>query len=142
MVEFTYNNSNNTGISHTSFQLNYGYHLHISFKNKCDTRFRSYSTEWLAIELRELINVCHQNLLDAQDLQKQAHDKGVKPWSYILGEKVWFNSKYIKTTKNRKLGVKYFGPFQVLHPVGKQAYKLELLVRWRIHAVFYVSLLE
>ena len=26
--------------------------------------------------------------------------------------------------------------------VGKQAYKLELLVRWRIHNVFNVSLLE
>ena len=37
---------------------------------------------------------------------------------------------------------KFFGPFQILHPVGKQAYKLELPRKWRIHDVFYMSLLE
>ena len=30
----------------------------------------------------------------------------------------------------------------MLHPVGKQAYKLELSRKWRIHDVFHVSLLE
>ena len=38
--------------------------------------------------------------------------------------------------------VKFFGPFRVLHYVGKQAYKLELSRNWRIHDVFYLSLLE
>ena len=52
------------------------------------------------------------------------------------------NSKYIKTKQNRKLEAKFFGPFQVRHPVGKQAYKLELPKKWRIHDVFHVSLLE
>ena len=52
------------------------------------------------------------------------------------------NSKYIKTKRNRKLEAKFFGPFRVLHPVGKQAYKLELLRNWRIYDVFHVSLLE
>ena len=37
---------------------------------------------------------------------------------------------------------KLFEPFRVLHPVGKQAYKLELPKKWRIHNVFHVSLLE
>ena len=52
------------------------------------------------------------------------------------------NNKYIKTKHNQKLEAKFFGPSQVLHPVGKQAYKLELPKKWRIHDVFYVSLLE
>ena len=30
----------------------------------------------------------------------------------------------------------------MLHPVGKQAYKLELPKKWRIHNVFHVSLLK
>ena len=30
----------------------------------------------------------------------------------------------------------------MLHPVGKQAYKLEYLRKWKIHDVFHVSLLE
>ena len=52
------------------------------------------------------------------------------------------NNKYIKTKCNRKLKAKFFGPFRVLHPVGSQAYKLELPKRWRIHNVFHLSLLE
>ncbi len=52
------------------------------------------------------------------------------------------NSKYIKTKRNRKLEAKFFEPFRVLHPVRKQAYKLELPKKWRMHNVFHVSLLE
>lgn len=40
------------------------------------------------MELRELINIYCQNLLHAQDFQKQVHDKGMKPQSYALGEKM------------------------------------------------------
>ena len=40
------------------------------------------------------------------------------------------------------LEAKFFGSFQVLHPVGKQAYKLELPRKWKTYDVFHVSLLE
>ena len=82
-------------------------------------------------------NFCH-----AQEPQKQAYNKSVKPRSYIPGNKVWLNSKYIKTKQNCKLESKFFGPFQVLHLVGNQAYKLKPLKKWRIYDVFHISLLE
>ena len=63
--------------------------------------------------------VCWKNFYHAQELQKQAYDKGVKRWSYASGKKVWLNNKYIKTKHNQKLEAKFFGPFQVLYPVGK-----------------------
>ncbi len=44
--------------------------------------------------------------------------------------------------RNKKLKSKFFGPFQVLYAVGKQAYKLVLPTKWKIHDVFNVSLLE
>ena len=65
------------------------------------------------------MTVCRKNLHHAQKLQKQAYDKGTKPRSYVLGDKVWLNSKYIKTKQNWELESKFFGSFQVLHPMKK-----------------------
>ena len=126
MAEFAYNNAKNASTGHTPFELNCGYHPRVSYKENVDSRSQSKSADELSAELRELIIVCWENLHYAQELQKRAHDKGVKPRNYALGEKVWLNSKYIKTKHNRKLKAKFFEPFQVLHPVGKQAYKREL----------------
>ena len=52
------------------------------------------------------------------------------------------NSKYIKMKRNQKLEAKFFCLFQILHPVRKQAYKLDLPTKWKIHDVFHVLLLE
>ena len=82
------------------------------------------------------MTVYWENLHHAQELQKRAHNQSVKARSYAPGDKVWLNSKYIKTKQNRKLEVKFFGLFQVLYLVGKQAYKLKLPKKWRIHNVF------
>ena len=57
---------------------------------------------------------------------KKAYDKKTKSCSYILSLKIWLNSKYIKTKKNKKLVNKFFKLFQVLYIIEKQAYKLEL----------------
>ena len=142
MAEFAYNNAKNASSGHTPFKLNCGYHPRMSYKEDVDPRSKSKSADELSTELRELMIVCRENLHHAQELQKRAHDKGVKPRSYAPSDKVWLNSKYIKTKQNRKLKAKFFGPFQVLHPIGKQAYKRKLPRKWKIYDVFHVSLLE
>ena len=114
----------------------------MSYKDNVDPRSKSKSVDKLSTELRELMIVCRENLHHTQELQKRAYNKGVKPKSYAFGNKVWLNSKYIKTKRNQKLEAKFFGPFRVLHLVEKQAYKLEFPRKWRIHNVFYMSLLE
>ena len=142
IAEFAYNNTKNASTGHTLFKFNCGYHSKVFFEEDVDFRLRSRSTNELAEKLKKLIEVCCQNLLHAQELQKRAYDKGVKSRSYALGEKVWLNSKYIKTKKNKKLKSKFFEPFQVFHTIEKQAYKLELPTKWKIHNIFHVSLLE
>ncbi len=111
MAEFAYNNAKNASIGHTPFELNCGYHPRVSFEEDVDPRSRSRPANELAEELRELMEVCYQNLLHTQELQKRAHDKEVKSCSYAPGAKVWLNSKYIKTKRNKKLESKFFGPF-------------------------------
>ena len=136
MAEFTYNNAKNASTSHTPFKLNCGLHPQVFFKDNVDSCSKSCSADELAKELREMIEICQQHLLHAQELQKRAYDKGVKPRSYAPSEKVWLNSKYIKTKQNQKLEAKFFGPFQILYLVGKQAYKLDLPNKWKIYDVF------
>ena len=114
----------------------------MSYEEDVNSRSQFKSADELSAELRELIIVCRENLYHAQKLQKQAHNKRVKPRSYALSKKIWLNSKYIKTKRNRKLEAKFFELFWVLHLVGKQTYKLELPKKWKIHDVFHVSLLE
>ena len=142
MAEFAYNNVKNANTGYTPFELNYSYHPHVSYKENVDLCSKSKSVEDLANDLRELMIVYQKNLQHAQNFQKQVYDKNTKPRSYTPDEKVWLNNKYIKTKRNWKLETKFFGLLQVLQPVGKQAYKLKLLKKWRTHDVFYVSLLE
>ena len=89
-----------------------------------------------------MIIVCQENLYYVLNLQKQAHNKRVKPRSYISNDKVWLNSKYIKTKWNQKLEAKFFELFRILYSVRKQAYKLELFRKEKIHDIFYVLPLE
>ena len=127
MAEFAYNNAKNASTGFTPFELNCRYHPRVSYEEDLDPRSKSRTAEELSSELQELMTVCQQNLHHAQELQKRAHDKGVKPRSYAPGDKVWLSSKHLKTKRNRKLEAKFLGLFRVLHPVGKQAYKLKLV---------------
>ena len=142
MAKFAYNNAKNASTGFTPFELNCRYHLWVFYKGDLDPRSKSRTAEKLSSELRELMIVCQQNLHHAQELQKRGYDKVVKPRSYAPSDKVWLSIKYLKTKQNRKLEAKFLGLFRVLHPVGKQAYKLKLPKKWRIHDVFHVSLLE
>ena len=119
MAKFVYNNAKDASIGHTPFELNYGYHPRILYQEDVNPRSRFKSADELLAELRELMIVCRENLHHPQELQKQAHNKGVKPRTYVTDKKVWLNSKYIKTKCYRKLEAKFFGTFQLLHFVRK-----------------------
>ena len=142
IAEFAYNNTKNANTGHTPFELNCNYPPKVSYKEDIEPCLRSHSANKLAADVKKLIEVCCQNLLHIQELQKTAHDKRVKSQSYAPGEKVWLNSIYIQIKRNKKLEYMFFGPFRVLHPIGKQAYKLELPTKWKIYNIFHISLLE
>ena len=68
MVEFTYNNAKNASTSYTLFELNYGYHPRVSFKEDTDLCSQSKTAEELSSKLKELMTVCRENLHHAQEL--------------------------------------------------------------------------
>lgn len=127
IAEFEYNNTRNISTSNTFFDHNYNYYPLVFCEDKTDSYSKSRSANKLAKELKHLIEIYQQNLLHIQYFQKRAYNKRVKPSSYTIGKKVWLNNKYIRTKQNQKPKVQFFGFFQVLYLVKKQAYKLELL---------------
>ena len=100
MAEFTYNNAKIVKIGHTPFELNCEYHFQVSYEEDINPHFKFKSANKLLEKLQELITVCYKNLFHAQKFQKWAYDKSVKPRSYTSSDKVWLNSKYIKTKQN------------------------------------------
>ncbi len=55
MAKFSYNNTKNASIGYTLFELNYGYHLQVLFKEDVNFRSRFCFANKLAKELRKLI---------------------------------------------------------------------------------------
>ncbi len=65
MAKFSYNNAKNANTSHIPFKFKCGFHSQVSFKEDVNLRSRSRSANKLANKLRELIEICCQNLLYA-----------------------------------------------------------------------------
>ena len=136
MAEFTYNNTKNANTGYTPFELNCRYHPRVSYKEDLVPRSKSRTAIELFFELQKLMTVCQQKLHHVKELQKRGHNKRVKPHSYAPGEKVWLNSKYLKTKRNHKLEAKFLGLFRVLHPIDKQAYSI--LFGFPLHLSHYI----
>ena len=81
MAEFAYNNAKNASTGYMPFELNCSYYSQMSYEEEVDSRSKSKSADKVSVELRELMIVCQKNLYHAQELQKRAHNKGVKPRS-------------------------------------------------------------
>ena len=62
MAEFAYNNARNASTSHTPFELNYGYHSWVLYKEDVDPHSQFKSIDKLSTEFRELMIVCRENL--------------------------------------------------------------------------------
>ena len=58
------------------------------------------------------------------------------------GDKVWLDSKNLKTIYHKKMKPKQEGPFTITKVLGPVTYKLQLPKTWWIHNVFHATLLH
>ena len=58
------------------------------------------------------------------------------------GQKVWLDSRHLKTTYHKKMAPKREGPFEVEEVLGPLTYRLKLPPSWKIHNVFHATLLR
>src|SRR5277367_6768563 len=58
------------------------------------------------------------------------------------GQKVWLDSKHLKTNYHKKRTPKREGPFEIEEVLGPLTYQLKLPESWKIHKVFHATLLR
>ena len=58
------------------------------------------------------------------------------------GDKVWLDSRNLKTMYHKKMKLKRKGPFLITEVLGPVTYRLQLLTSWQIHDVFHATLLK
>jgi hypothetical protein len=144
LAEFTYNNSKYSTIGISPFYALYGFHpnieLHVEDKvpeggaPAAHERIQRIKAERQAMEKR---------WQEAVEEQKKHYDNKHMDKKFQVREKVMLRAKNIRQLRpSAKLADKYLGPFEVLETLGDQAYRLKLPPSYRIHDVFYVSLLE
>ncbi|MCO5570429.1 hypothetical protein L7F22_024151 [Adiantum nelumboides] len=82
-----------------------------------------------------------------QSMQKKFADCHRCELVFSLGDWVGNSMPRLRKMKGKKrlfpkLGMRYYGPFQVYHKLSYVAYRLKLLEGWKIHNAFHVSLLS
>ena len=87
------------------------------------------------------------NLRRAQNYMKMQADKKRREFQLQIGDLALvklqpYRQHSVALQKNQKLGMWFFGPFEVLEKIGTMAYKLRLPDTARIHPVFHISLLK
>ena len=84
IIEFAYNNTKTIIMEYTSFMLNGGYHLFVTYKKNVNLRSRSKEINELTKELRNLMAICKKHLQYTKKLQKQVHNKKLSVEAILL----------------------------------------------------------
>src|ERR1700734_95526 len=137
-LEFTHNNRRHADRQHTPFELMFGESpvaIPLSFEN----------TKYPVMEdrMRALIRN-REEALAAHELarSRMADRRKLTFIPFKKGDRVWLDSRNLKTIYHKKMKPKREGPFSITEVLGPVTYRLQLPATWRIHNVFHAALLR
>ena len=122
------------------FKVLYGYNPPYSADSALDTKVPA-----VAEHIQIIQEVQEDTTASLQIVAQHTKDRDLnqKLLQWEKGTLVWLEGTHIWTTHLKfKLVPKQYGPFEVLAQVGSLAYKLKIPNHWRIHLVFYVSMMK
>ena len=143
LAEFTYNNSiySSTGIA--LFIAMYGEEPTWTIEIRDERLKNVLSTKTRALNIARVREKLKARLKKAQKAQAKYYNKKHILCTFKARDKVYLNSKNIELIcPSKKLDYKYYRSFKIEKPVRKQAYRLKLFEKIKIHNVFHVFLLE
>jgi hypothetical protein len=113
----------------------------IKFKKVLKRRLSA--TRFRILEITILKDQLYKRLKEARKNQAKYYDEKHTSRIFNVENKILLNFKNIHTFKSsKKFNHKYYESFEMQNLVDKQAYKFNLSHTFRIHNVFYVSLLK
>jgi transposase InsO family protein len=143
LAEFAYNNRVHASTRHTPFELDSGQHPRMGIEPGLSTKREA--TEVFTNRIKKATEEARSALQQAAEDMARFHNahRGKKV-TFKVGEKVWLDSRNIKTKRpSKKLDDRWFGPFLIDEVISDNAYKLKLTPAFsRIHPVFNVTLLR
>jgi hypothetical protein len=147
IAKFAYNNQGHSAISFSPFYLEYGCHPHIPTVPEVPMINNPAANDF-ADALSQARQVTYDALCNVTTSMKRFMDQKWKESPmYTVGQQVWLDAQNLKTEHlSKKLDLRHLSPFEVIGLVPHDAavpstYHLALLPSWKIHLVFYMSLL-
>ncbi|MCO5555027.1 hypothetical protein L7F22_008566 [Adiantum nelumboides] len=146
LVEYAYNNTVHTSTGKAPFEIVEGGKKVPPILHTKDKIFEADKYVQNTDEAYKKIKLA---LEKTQSKQKKAADRHHRELVFSLGDWVLlrFEKDRLRKMKGKerlfpKLGMRYYGPFQVCDKISDVAYRLKLLEGWKIHNAFHVSLLR
>jgi hypothetical protein len=145
-IEFAINSARSESTGFAPFFLNMGRMPRSMIWNR-PTAEEYPSVRVMAQRTKQAIMAAHDSILQARVKQVRAANRLRRPSPFAEEDLVYVSTKNIDFPKgrNRKMTVKYIGPYKIIKDFGNNSYKLELPDRLRargLHDVFHLSLLR
>ena len=144
LVEYAYNNTEQSSIGKTPFEVIYG---KVLLPPILRTKDKIFAADEYVRDLEIAYEQVKKAISRTQDKQKKAADKKCRPLELKKEQGVFL--KFEKTRlwrpgkegKAIKLANRYYGPFQITKSINYVPFRLALPPLWRIHNACHISLL-
>jgi hypothetical protein len=138
ILEFTHNNRRHADRLKTPFELILG-----DSPKAIPLTFEHTKYPTIEEKMKRLIKD-REEALAAHELARirMAERKKDTFTPFKKGQKVWLDTRHMKTNYHKKMAPKREGPFEITEVLGPVTYQLRLPETWKIHNVFHAILLK